>query len=165
MNCVLFVRIRFNSSVNYNCLFFILDKFLNLSKHYVCNQNGVWSNCSKIVQIWLCVDMKTENCYANLNLKSQFIYLYLYHLKYRYTDFLLKALTILLDSLDLAFLYLPWGFQSSWISVQWTGKRTWQQTSGWPCWRCSWGSSRTHSFCGERNVQKAVKIRVNHFYL
>lgn len=56
------------------------------------------------------------------------------------------------------FSYLPWGFQSSWISVQWTGKRTWQQTPGWPCWRWPWGSRRTRSFCGEKNAQKAVKI-------
>lgn len=62
---------------------------------------------------------------------------------------------MLLELLALFLFCLPGSFQSSWISVQWIGKRTWQQTPGWPCWRCSWGSSRTHSFCGETNAQKA----------
>lgn len=51
--------------------------------------------------------------------------------------------------------YSPLGFQSSWISVQWTGMRTWRQTPGWPCWRLTWGSSRTRSFCGEKNAREA----------
>lgn len=62
-------------------------------------------------------------------------------------------------------LNLLWGFLSSWISVQWTGKKTWRQTPGCPCWRCSLESSRTRSFYGQRHTQQVKKKSENSIYL
>ena len=73
---------------------------------------------------------------------------------------------MLLDLVDSVLLYnSPWGFQFSWISVQWTGRRTWQQTPECPCWRCSLGSSRTHSSYQEINKQRHRWYKAIYLYL